>query len=94
MSLAPGLTLCPRAPVLSQPSLPNVVALGGTMTDEVIGFVQGLLLEVVGAVSILRNDQYIVLQNKTWSPLQGPSRGNVDRACGLEQVMVPPPKSG
>lgn len=52
------------------------------MTDEVIGFVQGLLLEVAGAVSVFRNDQYVVLQNKTWSPLQGPSRRARLGECG------------
>lgn len=52
------------------------------MSDEVIGFVQGLLLEVAGAVNILRNNQYVVLQNKTWSPLQGPSRRAQLGGCG------------
>lgn len=44
------------------------------MADEVIGFVQRVLLEVTGAVSILRDNEYIVLRNKTWSPLQGSGR--------------------
>lgn len=52
------------------------------MTDEVIGFVQGLLLEVAGAVSIFRDDQYVVLRDKTWSHLQEPSRRAKLGECG------------
>lgn len=77
----------------------NVVALGGTVADEVIGFVQGLLLEVTGAVGILRDDKYVVLPDKTWSLLQGPSRrawlGECAQSlCSVEQVMVQPPQTG
>lgn len=76
-----------------------MVALGGAVADEVIGFVQGLLLEVTGAVGILRDDKYVVLPDKTWSLLQGPSRrarlGEYAQSlCSVEQVMVQPPQTG
>lgn len=54
------------------------------MADEVIGFVQGLLLEVTGAVCILRDNEDVVLRNKTWSPLQGPSKKGLAQGMGTE----------
>lgn len=66
MRLAPSLTPVPRpCPAPLHSSLPDVVAIGGTVADEVIGFVQGLLMEVTGAISILRDDEYVVLKGET-----------------------------
>lgn len=75
MSLAPDLNPAPQTPILHSPSPPDVVAMGGTVADEVIGFVQGLLMEVTRAVSVLRDDEDVVLRNDTSAPSRGSNKG-------------------
>lgn len=55
-----------------------MVALGCTVADEVIGFVQGLLPEVAKAVDILRDHEDIILGGEAWSLSRGP------KACSGE----------
>lgn len=65
---------------------PDVVAMAGTLADEVVGLVQGLLPEVAGAVGVLRDHQHVLLEHQGLVTSQGPHRGPVSgkwaRACG------------
>lgn len=47
-----------------EPGPPDVVTVGGALADEVVGFVQGLLPEVAGAVGIFGDHQHILLEHQ------------------------------
>jgi hypothetical protein len=52
-----------------------MIAMGGTVADEVIGFIQRFLPQVARAVGILGDHQHIVLGNRNWSPSCRPGKG-------------------
>lgn len=49
--------------------------MGGALADEVVGLVQGLLLEVAGAVGVLGYHQHVLLGHQGLVTSRGPSRG-------------------
>lgn len=74
MRVAPGPTPAPPQP-RPEPSPPDVVPVGGTVADEVVGFVQRLLPEVAGAIGVLRDHKHVILGHRGLSPPRGPRRG-------------------
>lgn len=74
MRVAPGPTSAPPQP-RPEPSPPDVVPVGGTVADEVVGFVQRLLPEVAGAIGVLRDHKHVILGHWGLSPPRGPRRG-------------------
>lgn len=42
----------------------DVEAVDATAADEIIGLVQGFLLQVLGGVAVLRHDEDVILQSK------------------------------